>query len=170
MLASPVSGLVTHPAKRSSSAIGVRRGQPRLKMRMDKNSKSFSYMLLASPLMKAKGFYRLLCLSLYQSHCMFCSLRCHIFGRPCYHPNTEESRAERCPEGPVWKSPSPSLIVGAGINMGLWLRLLPAPSLWANSHYTAFWKSMSNIAEHSVASQTKQESKKWTYLNKRNVV
>lgn len=94
MLVSPILVIVMHSAKHSSSAIHVHKGQQQLKMRMDKNSKSFSYMLLTSPLMKAKDFSWLLCLSLYQPHYLLCSLTCHIFGRSSFHANTEESRAE----------------------------------------------------------------------------
>lgn len=138
MLASPTLALLMHSAKHSSSAIHIHRGQQWLKMRMDKNSKSFSYMLLTSPLMKAKGFYWLLCLSLYQSHYMLCSLRCHSFGRSCYHPNTQELRAECAVQmGKHRRALPPSIIVGVGISIWFWLCLLPAPSVWANLHYRA---------------------------------
>lgn len=94
MLVSPILVTVMCSAKHSSSAIRVHKGQQQLKMRMDKNSKSFSYTLLTSPLTKAKDFSWLLCLSLYQPHYLLCSLTCHIFGRSCFHANTQESRAE----------------------------------------------------------------------------
>lgn len=65
----------------------------RSKMRTDENSKTFSSTLLTS-LKKAKDFYWLLCLSLYQSHYMLSSLTDHIFGRCYYHPNTRKSKPE----------------------------------------------------------------------------